>query len=210
MRLLLVDDHAILREGLRAVLEAAGHEVVGESSSPEDAVAQALALRPDLMLLDITLGERSGIDVLQQLRDAGQVVPTVVLTMSAAPRHVSQCQRLGAMGYVLKGSPMGHLMRAIADVAQGRPFIRPELAELGAEAQAPATGNPFDLLSMRERQIALRVVEGASSAAIAAELNLSPKTVETYRSRLNAKLGVGDIASLVRLAVRHGLVDATP
>jgi two-component system invasion response regulator UvrY len=207
-RLYLVDDHAIVREGLRGVLVLAGHEVVGEAADPAAALDGIRRLSPELVLVDIQLGARSGIDLLRELRQRGWPVRCIVLSMSAQPRHVAEALRAGAQGYVLKGSPSSDLLAAIDAVTAGRTHLGADVAPLAAAGLASQPGDdPVVALSPRERQIVMQVVRGKSSAAIAEELHLSPKTVETYRSRLMAKIGVGDTPALVRWAIRHGLVD---
>lgn len=204
----LVDDHVMLREGLRAVLQAAGHSVVGESDDPTQALGALLQLRPDLLLLDLSLGGRSGFELLTELSRRELPVRVIVLTMSAAPRHIAEALRLGAAGYVLKGSPSVELLAAIDNVRRGKRHLGGQVAELAVQAlsgELPA--DPLAQLSPRERQIVAMVVRGQSSSAIGLQLHLSPKTVDTYRSRLMQKLGVADLPSLVRLAVRLGLVD---
>lgn len=208
-RLYLVDDHLIVREGLRAVLEAAGHSVVGESADPTQALADVARLAPEVLLLDLNIGERSGFEVLAELQRRALPVRCVVLTMSGQPRHVGEALRLGALAYVLKGSPTSELLRAIESVLQGRRYLSADVADLAVQALTDEpTGDRFASLSPRERQIVAMVVQGKSSAAIGQALHLSPKTVDTYRSRLMSKLGVGDVPALVRLAIRHGLIDA--
>ncbi len=205
----LLDDHAMLREGLRAVLEAAGHRVLGESADPTEALGALLRLNPEVLLLDLSLGERSGFELLPELQRRALPTRTIVLTMSAQPRHVAEALRMGAAGYVLKGSPSSELLRAIEAVTQGRRHLGSEVAELAATALTDSAGNdPLAALSPRERQIIAMVVRGQSSAAIGEALHLSPKTVDTYRSRLMHKLGVADLPALVRLAVRTGLIGA--
>lgn len=205
----LLDDHAMLREGLRAVLETAGHRVLGESADPTEALGALLRLNPEVLLLDLSLGERSGFELLPELQRRALPTRTIVLTMSAQPRHVAEALRMGAAGYVLKGSPSSELLRAIEAVTQGRRHLGSEVAELAATALTDSTGNdPLATLSPRERQIIAMVVRGQSSAAVGEALHLSPKTVDTYRSRLMHKLGVADLPALVRLAVRTGLIGA--
>lgn len=208
-RLYLVDDHAIVRDGLRVVLEAAGHEVVGEAAGPTPALADLQRLTPDVLLLDLQLGQRSGLELLAEIQRRALAVKVIVLTMSDQPRHVAEALRLGAWGYLLKGSPSSELLQAVDTVAQQRRYLSPAAAEvaagvLGGAAPAPSGA---DLLSPRERQILTMVARGAASSAIGDALHLSPKTVDTYRSRLMAKLGLGDIAAVVRWAIREGLVD---
>ncbi len=205
--LYLVDDHQMVREGLRAVLEAAGHQVVGEAAEPTRALAELGRLQPELLLLDLHLGERSGLELLAELQRRALGVRAIVLTMSAQPRNVAEALRLGAAGYVLKGAPTRELLQAIDTVMLGRRHVCAELADVALQALASPGGDPLESLSPRERQIVALVVQGRSSAAIGAALHLSPKTVDTYRSRLMAKLGVADVPALVRLAVRTGLID---
>lgn len=207
-RLYLVDDHAIVREGLRAVLEAAGHRVIGESADPVRALADLARDPPDLALVDLSLGERSGLELLAELQRRALPVRCIVLTMSAQPHHVGEAMRRGALSYVLKGSPTSELLRAIDAAMQGRRHLAPEVANLAVEGLTVESEHGFALLSPRERQIVSMVVRGQSSASIGQALHLSPKTVDTYRSRLMNKLGVGDVPALVRLAIRHGLIEA--
>ncbi|HJV60594.1 MAG TPA: response regulator transcription factor [Albitalea sp.] len=207
--LYLVDDHVMLREGLRAVLEAAGHRVLGESADPTQALADITKLRPDVLLLDLHLGDRSGFELLAEIQRRALPVRCVVLTMSAQPRNVAEALRLGASAYVLKGAPASELLSAIDTVMRGRRHLCAEVADLALQVLSGNGGSEDELatLSPRERQIIALVVKGHSSSAIGASLHLSPKTVDTYRSRLMAKLGVGDVPALVRLAIRNGLID---
>ncbi len=207
-RLYLVDDHQIMREGLRALLEARGHTVVGESADPTEALADLLRLSPDVLLLDLNLGGRSGLELQTEIQRRQLPVRTVVLTMSAQPHQVAEALRLGASGYVLKGSPASELMAAVAAAVQGKRYMGTDVADLALEAFTQAkVVDPLSLLSPRERQIILMVVQGQSSSAIGATLHLSPKTVATYRSRLMKKLAVNDVPSLVRMAVHCKLID---
>lgn len=205
----LVDDHTLMRDGLRAVLEDAGHRVVGEAEHPTPALADLQRLQPAILLLDLNLGERSGLELLEQVQLRKLPVRTIVLTMSAQARHVADALRLGAAGYVLKGAPASEVLRAIDAVLAGRRHLGPEAAELAVQGlTASPDAQALATLSVREQQVLLLVVRGQTSAAIAEALNLSPKTVESYRSRLMAKLGVDDVTGLVRLAIREGLISA--
>lgn len=208
-RLYLVDDHVLVREGLRALLEAAGHSVVGEASEPTRALAEMAALAPEVLLLDLNLGSRSGFEVLGAIAERGLPVRTIVLTMSAQPRDVAEAMRLGAWGYVLKGSPSEDLVEAVRRVAGGQRHLGEAESALAMRALAGDTRGTggATALSPRERQVIVMVARGASSAAIGEQLHLSPKTVDTYRSRLMAKLGLSDVPALVRWAVREGLID---
>lgn len=205
----LVDDHAMLRDGLKAVLEDAGHRVVGESADPTAALAEIVRLVPSVVLLDLHLGLRSGFELLEQLVQRKAPSRVVMLTMSAQPRHVAEAMRLGAFGYVLKGSPAREVLEAVEAVAAGRKHLGGPVAQLAVEGLTQADdNNPLAALSVRERQVIQLVVQGHTSAAIGEQLHLSPKTVESYRSRLMAKLGVSDLPALVRLAIREGLISA--
>lgn len=210
-RLYLVDDHVIVREGLRAVLESAGHRVLGESADPLGALPELLRLVPDVLLLDLQLGAGTGggLELLAELQRRALPLRVIVLTMSAHAGDVAEALRLGADGYLLKGSPATELLAAIDAVRDGRKHLGEGVAELAVQAlDAPAAADPLAMLSPRERQIVRLVVSGASSATVGAQLHLSPKTVDTYRSRLMAKLEVRDVPALVRWAIRSGLIDA--
>ncbi|MFM2034963.1 MAG: hypothetical protein RL459_228 [Pseudomonadota bacterium] len=204
----LVDDHTIMRAGLASLLQAWGHQVVGESDDPTSALAQVQRLRPEVLLLDLNLGNRSGFELLGELQRRRLPTRCVVLTMSAQPRHVAEALRMGALGYVLKGSAGEDLAAAIEAAVAGRRHMGAEVADLAVQSFTQEGDDPLASLSPRERQIIAMVVKGSSSTEIGLELHLSPKTVATYRSRLMAKLGVGDVPALVRFAIRSGLVDS--
>lgn len=207
--LYLVDDHAIMREGLHSLLEARGYTVLGESADPTEALAELMRLQPDVLLLDLNLGGRSGLELQAELQRRQLRIRSVVLTMSSQPHQVAEALRLGASGYVLKGSPATDLTSAIDAAMQGKKFLGADVADLALEGLIQVKdANPLRQLSPRERQIILMVVDGQSSTTIGTTLHLSPKTIATYRSRLMKKLQVADVPSLVRLAVRHKLVDA--
>lgn len=208
-RLYLVDDHPIMRDGLRALLEARGHQVVGEAVDPTQALADILRLRPEILILDLNLGGRSGFELLAELQRRDTPTRCVVLTMSAQPRQVAEALRMGACAYVLKGSAGSELLQAIEAAAVGKKYMGAEVADLAFQVfSLKSEDSPLSTLSPRERQIIVMVVNGQSSTAIGEALHLSPKTVATYRSRLMAKLGVTDVPGLVRLAVRYKLVDS--
>lgn len=208
-RLLLVDDHVIVREALRALLEAAGHQVVGEVDGPTPALSEITRLQPEVVLLDLSLGQRSGFEVLAELQRRKLGTRVVVLSMSNQPRHVAEALRLGAIGYVLKGAPSAQLLAAIDAAAQGRRHLGAGEAELALQglSDAASPAEQLEQLSPRERQILLMVARGASSSAIGETLHLSPKTVDTYRSRLMSKLGLSDVSAIVRWCIRHGLLS---
>lgn len=209
MKIYLVDDHAIVLDGLRVVLEAAGHEVVGEASEPTTALAEVLRLVPDVVLLDLGLGARSGFELLAELRRRNLPVRVIVLTMSNQPRHVAEAMQYGAVGYLLKGSPSSELLQALKAVQQHRRYLSAEAAEhvvslISGDAPLPDSSAA---LSPRERQILVLVARGRSSSEIGETLHLSAKTVDSYRSRLMARLGLPDVPAVVRWAIREDLID---
>lgn len=207
--LYLVDDHEMLREGLRKLLEDAGHQVVGEADNADSAVADLVRLESTIAVLDLRLDHRSGFDVLEQVRSRKPPTPVIMMTMSDNPRHVAKAMRLGASGYVLKASASKELLHAVKAVAEGRRYLCARASELAVEGlMADFESVNLRSLSAREMQVVMMVVRGRTSAAIGEALQLSPKTVESYRSRVMNKLGVHDVPALVRLAVREKLISA--
>lgn len=206
-RIYLVDDHAIVRDGLHVVLESAGHDVVGEADAPTAALADLVRLAPDIVLLDLRLGQRSGFELLAEIQRRGLGVRVIVLTMSIQPRDVAEALRYGVAGYLLKGSSSAELLHAVATVARQGRYLSPEATAFAAAESADGAPRSGERLSPRERQILAMVARGASSLTIGEALHLSPKTVDTYRSRLMAKLGLADVPAIVRWAIREGVVD---
>ena len=206
-RIYLVDDHLILRDAMCALLAANGHVVVGQSEDPTGAVAEIRQLRPDVLLLDLHLGLRSGFEVLAEMQRRHIQVRTVVTTMSNRAQDVAEALRFGVDAYILKASTGADLMQAIAAVMRGERYYEGQAAKLAVQALS-TRDDPSALasLSTRERQVIVMVVNGQSSAEIGLDLHLSPKTVDSYRSRLMSKVGVRDVQGLVRFALRAGLI----
>lgn len=211
MRLLIADDHAVVREGLRLILgEQPDFEVVGEAATGREAVDLARRLKPDIVLMDISMPELNGIDATQALASDDAPPRIIVLSMHASSEYVFEAFRAGARGYLVKESVGREIVEAIREVWHGRRYVSPLIAGLVIQDYLRARADsgarsPIERLSSRERQVMQLVVEGRSSAEVGRLLNLSPKTVETYRSRLMRKLGVEDMAHLVRFALEHGL-----
>lgn len=203
-RICLIDDHAIVRSSLCQALTSAGHEIVGEAAGLRDLKVSPDELGAEIILLDLHLESEDGLDVLRSLAASGNKAHVIVLTMSAQPWHVRTAFELGAKGYVLKGSPLGELLAAITSVSAGMKYEDPRLRLLG---DTDSLGR-LKKLSRRERQIIDLVAQGLTSAAIGRTLFLSPKTVDTYRSRIMTKLEVDSLADLIKFAVRHGIVKS--
>jgi DNA-binding NarL/FixJ family response regulator len=205
-RVLLADDHTVVRYGLRALFELAGMTVVGEASEGREALRLAMELEPDAAVLDVTMPGLNGIDATAELQQRCPEVRVVILSMHADSEHVHRAFAAGASAYLLKGSAGSEIVDAVRSVCAGGRYLSRELAHLDqGEVMAGDAPTPLDRLSARERQVLQLVVEGHSSASIATIVNLSPKSVDTYRSRLMRKLGVTDLPGLVKFAVQHGL-----
>lgn len=208
IRILLVDDHAVVREGVSRLLEA--HEdlqVVGSFGEPEPALAFAAAEEPDVAIVDIAMPQASGIDLARRLREVSPDTQILVLTMHSGPEYVHQALLAGALGYVAKASAGPVLVEAVRAVQAGRRYLS---ESLGTEAlqrylQGSAAGDPLGRLSAREREVLRHTVDGRTIAETAQRLGLSPKSVETYRSRVMTKLDIKDLPALVKFAIRHGV-----
>ena len=205
-RVLLADDHDVVRYGLRALLELSGMTVVAEAGDGREALRLAEELAPDLAVMDVTMPGLNGIDATAVLRERCPGTRIVILSMHADSEHVHRAFAAGASAYLLKGSASEEIVEAARAVLAGGRYVGRDLALVDrAKATDRGTPSPLDSLSVRERQVLQLVVEGHSSASIAALVNLSPKSVDTYRSRLMKKLGVADLPALVKFAVQHGL-----
>lgn len=205
-RIYLIDDHPIVRAGLSAVLEGAGHRIVGEGADITQALSDVSRLAPDVVTLDLQLDGRSGFEVLAEMQQRQMSAKVIVLSMSDQPRNVAEALRMGAAGYVLKGSAGTELLAAVEAVMQRRRYLGAGLTDIAVQGLT-TDAERGSTLSPRERQILVMVARGKSSAAIGEELHLSPKTVDTYRSRLMAKLELADVPALVRWAIREKLID---
>ena len=200
----LADDHALLRDGLRALLEMhADITVVGTASDGREAVREVLRLKPQVVLMDIAMPDLNGIDATQKIVERCPDSRVVVLSMHATAEHYHQVQRAGAWGYLLKESAGAKAVEAVRAVAAGRRYFSRSLTEAFDHEQRATS--PLESLSGREREILQLVVEGHTSMEIAGIISVSPKTVETYRSRLMQKLKVSDIPALVKFAIQHGI-----
>ena len=204
-RVLLADDHAMMREGLSVLLTKAGMEIVGSVGNGRDAVRVATATTPDVVLMDLTMPEMNGIEATRQICARTPATQVVVLSMHSNREHVYQAMKAGATGYVLKDAASAELVNAVRAVCAGRRYVS---SAIGLLSEVLGQRGPLESLSARESQVLQLVVEGRTSGEIAQAINLSKTSVDTYRSRLMKKLGVSDVASLVKLAVQHGLTPS--
>ena len=207
IRVLLADDHAMMRDGLQAMLEAAPDiEVIGSVGNGRDAVNKAITLKPDVIIMDVTMPEMNGIEAASLLRDKHPEIRIVMLSMHSSSEHVYRALSAGATGYLLKESSGEEIVTAVHTVHAGRTYMSSALQTLERRSPTRESGTgPLASLSTRERQVLQLVVEGRSSAEIAALVHLSPKSIDTYRSRLMKKLGISDVTGLVKFAIQHGL-----
>jgi len=204
----LVDDHRVLRDGLRILLDTQDDiEVIGEAEDGNKAVKGINSKRPDVVVMDITMPELNGIDAAQVIHETLPETGIVILSIHSDLEHIFRALQAGAQGYLLKESAGSEVISAVRAVYLGRRYLSPSIRDLVMEAYLNhrQIQSPLELLSMREREVLQLTVEGNSSATIAERMELSPKTIETYRSRLMGKLGVHDLTELVRFAIKHGI-----
>jgi DNA-binding NarL/FixJ family response regulator len=204
----ILDDHSVVRDGLREILHRAGFNVVGDASNCKNIEAEILKLEVDVLILDIQLEGTSGLQFLDYCREKMSAVGIVLFTMSSQSYQIAKAFNLGALAYISKSSSMSELIFAVTEAAQGRKYVGQSLLKQMADpAFDKINRNPSELLSARELEVLKSVVRGKTSACIAIKLNLSPTTVETYRSRLMLKLGIDNVPALVRYAIQWDIVD---
>lgn len=212
IRVLVADDHAVVREGIRHVLsEATGFEVIGEALEGSEVMPLARTHRPDVVVLDITMPGESGLEILPRLRGALRDVKVLVLSMHDHPQYVMEAIRAGANGYVLKDARPAELREAIRAIYRGESFFTPSIARqlgegLRQEAEREERRGLVESLTSREQEVLRRIANGRTNKEIAAELGISPRTVESYRESLMRKLRIRTIAGLTRFALETGLV----
>lgn len=209
IRILIVDDHAILRAGLKHMLaEAADIDVAGEAGNGLEALAKVRAEKWDAVVLDMTMPGKSGIELIKQIKSEQPKLPLLVLSMHKEEIYAVRALRAGASGYLCKDSAESQLEQAIRKVASGGVFINPTVAEKLAVGMLPHAGDapPHMRLSDREYQIFRYIVDGKGVTDISRELNLSVKTVSSYKTRIMQKMELNNAAEFVRYAIKHGLI----
>jgi DNA-binding NarL/FixJ family response regulator len=215
MRILLADDHRLVREGLRVLLERAGMEIVGEASSGHDVLPLFDQFHPDVLLMDVYMPEMNGIDATRQLIAAAPTAKVIGLSMNGDRRHVLAMFAAGASAYLLKTSASEELVRAVHEVTAGRKYVSPAIANVVIETlhggplemSAPSAARGSKGLTTREQQVLQLVAEGHSSKVIAGRLNVAVATVETHRRQIMDKLSIRSIAELTKYAIREGLTS---
>ncbi len=208
----LADDHTIIRDGLRALLEANPEiKVVGDAANGRQVVSLVKELQPDIVIMDISMPEQNGIDATRQILEAFPQARVIILSMLGTADHVFHALQAGVRGFLLKESAGREVMEAVQSVYAGDMyFSRPitfTLVNDYMQARVDSQSTPLESLSIRENEILCLVVEGKTSAEIGKSLNLSPKTVESYRSRMMQKLGVSDMSELIKFAIKNGLIS---
>jgi DNA-binding NarL/FixJ family response regulator len=209
LRVVLAEDHLVVREGVKALLESEGVEVVGEASDGQEACRLAHDLRPDVAILDLGMPTLNGLDAARKIRRTLPDVRVIILTMHTHERYLLEALRAGVTGYVLKSGAVGDLVQALGAVMQGMVYLSPGLPRTAVEAlqSRKAIRSPKDPLSPRERQVLQLVAEGKTTRGVADAIGVSPKTAETHRLNLMKKLDIHDTAGLVRYAIERGIVQ---
>ena len=212
IRVLVADDHALFRAGVRKLLQSFdGMDVVGEAADGQEALRLSSTQRPDVLLMDVGMPGLNGVEAAARLTREGPRPRVIILSMHTGEEHVLRAIRAGAAGYLLKDAKPDELEAAVRAVARGDIYLSPAISRYVVEdyvRRGGAEGSPLDRLTPRQREVLQLIAEGNTTKAIASRLGLSVKTVETHRAQLMERLDVHDVAALVRLAIRLGLVES--
>jgi two-component system, NarL family, response regulator NreC len=207
-RVLLADDHGLIRQGLRALLEGQGFQVVGEASDGHEMLRTAEKTRPDVAIVDIRMPVLNGVDAARELTKSSPNTKIIILSQHDENQYVTEALQAGAKGYVLKSQGAQDLVHAIREVSRGAVYLSPSISHTVVGAYLSKSSASPDALSARERQVLQLVGEGKSTKDIAMQLGISVKTAESHRATLMKKLDIHETASLVRYAIRRGLIQA--
>ena len=207
IRVVLADNHALVRQALRALLEREGFQVSGEASDGQEVVRLVPALGPDIAILDISMPLLNGLDAARELKKRSTRTKVILLTRHDEAQYVTEALRVGVKGYVLKNQAATDLVQAMQQVVRGGIYLSPNISRAVVEAYLSKTDVTADPLTPRERQVLQMVGEGNSTKDVAKLLGISAKTAESHRARLMRKLDIHETASLVRYAIRRGLVQ---
>ena len=206
--IILADDHPLMREGVRILLDRANFQIVGEASNGQEAVQLAEKHQPDIAVLDLAMPVMNGITAAAQIREISPRTKTVLLTMHTEEHHVLQALRAGVKACVTKTQAVEHLITAIREIGNGGVYLSPSVSGAVVQAYLARSETPFDPLTDRERQVLQLVAEGNTTKEIALILGVAAKTAETHRVKVMDKLDIHSTAGLVRYAIRRGLVQA--
>ena len=207
LHILLADDHLIVRQGLKVLLEREGFDAVGEACDGREAVRLAQELSPDIALLDLSMPLLNGVDAGRAILQTSPKTKVVLLTMHTENHHVLDALRAGIKGYVLKTKASEELVQAIQEVSLGKLYLTPGVSEVVVQAYLAKTDLPPEPLSLREREVLELIAEGKTTKEVAVVLGISVKTAESHRTRMMEKLNVHETASLVRYAIKRGIVQ---
>lgn len=207
-QLILADDHQIVRQGLKSMLEHEGFAIVGEAADGREAVRLAQTRHPDIAVLDLAMPGLNGVDAAREMLRSEPRMKAVLLTMYTEDPYVLEALRAGISGYVLKTQAAVDLVQAIREVSRGAIYLSPGVSRAVVDAYRHKSDLPPDPLSPREREVLQLVAEGKTTKEIAGVLNISVKTAESHRMHIMSKLGIHETAGLVRYAIRRGLIQA--
>ena len=205
IQILLADDHQIMRQGLRGLLEREGFTVIAEASDGREAVRLAERGHPDVAILDLAMPQLNGLDAARQIVRSSPRTKAILLTMHTEDPYVLEALRSGVGGYVLKTQAAADLLQAIREVTRGAIYLSPGVSRALVDAYRARTDLPADPLSPREREVLQLVAEGKTTKEVAVALGVSTKTAETHRTRIMEKLDIHETANLVRYAIRRGI-----
>jgi DNA-binding NarL/FixJ family response regulator len=208
IHIVLADDHVLVRQSLKSLLEREGHQVVGEAAEGKEAARQVNTLQPEIAILDISMPIMNGLNAAREIKNSSPKTKTILLTQHDEDEYISEALEAGVKGYVLKSQVASDLLEAIRQVSRGQVYLSPGVASSVVEAYRTRSERPKERLSLRERQVLQLIAEGKSTKEVASVLGISVKTAESHRSRLMQKLDIHETASLVRYAIRRGMVQA--
>ena len=207
VRILVADDHEIVLQGLKTVLDREGFEVVGEASDGGQAVSMAVELQPDLVVMDIGMPVLTGIEAAAEIRRAVPSARLILLTVHTENGYVLEALRSGIRGYVLKSRAAGELLEAIHEILKGKIYLSPGISQTVVEAYLQQNSGESEMLTRRELQVLQMVADGMTTKEVASSLGVSVKTADSHRSNIMHKLNLHSVADLVRYAIRRGLVQ---
>jgi DNA-binding NarL/FixJ family response regulator len=206
-RIVLADDHVLVRQGLKSLLEREAYQIVGEASDGQEALHQVDTFKPDIAIFDISMPILNGLNAAREVNRCSPKTKTILLTQHDEDQYVSEALEAGVKGYVLKSQVASDLLEAVRQVSRGQVYLSPAVSRAVMEAYRTKSEMPRETLTSRERQVLQLIAEGKSTKDVASLLGISVKTAESHRTRLMQKLDIHETASLVRYAIRRGIVQ---